>query len=106
MDAEADTESLSLDWVSEEELLPPSDTVGIGVGLDAMEAQAERSSTVKLTIKSVFVNRVLRLCSPAPVLTYGVSIGSLRSARAVIIFFILKLRLSVGIAVFGDDTVL
>jgi len=58
MTAEAETESASLDWVFDEELLLSSETVGMAVGV-AVEVQAERNNTVTMTSKFIFFILVL-----------------------------------------------
>lgn len=60
MNADAETEFASLDWVLEEEVLLSSDIVGIGVGVDASVPHAESNITMPMiAMKHSFLIRAL-----------------------------------------------
>ena len=60
MNAEAETESASLDWLFDVEVLLSNDTVGSAVGV-ALEPQAESTSPMMAVAMNILVNRPLRL---------------------------------------------
>ena len=105
MEAEADTEAASLDGMPEAALLSSSDMVGMSVGVEGMEVQAERNNVI--TVKRLIIRSMPGLDSvPVRARRTLALLDQRRSARYVFIFFILTLRLSVGFTVFCDQTVL